>query len=253
MARSRLPDLDYVERTRHVAINLLFLMPWLLVYQLALVGSGSRLDNAAAVWLRSGIGMLGRHGFVVASLVASLVLCLVVLLRLREAARDRGVFGGMMVESVVYGFLLGLVASVLSRQVPMVRPHVPPGTLDAGGLSSGTIAALRTHVEGLGLALGAGIFEELVFRGVLVGGMLLVVGRGLGAGRTLTACLAVPAAAWVFSAWHHWGAGAEPWSQAVFTFRFHAGLVLGVIYVTRGLGIAALAHGVYDVLVLAQR
>ena len=253
MARSRLPDLDYVERTRHVAINLLFLMPWVLVYQLAMLGSGSRLDNAAAAWLRSGIAMLGRQGFVVMSLVASLVLCLIVLLRLREASRDRGVFGGMIVESVVYGLLLGLVASVLSRTIPMGRPHAPPGTLGTSGLTSGTIAALRTHVEGLGLALGAGIFEELVFRGLLVGGLLLVVGRGLGVGRTLTACIAIPAAAWVFSAWHHWGAGAEPWSQAVFTFRFHAGLVLGVIFVTRGLGIAALAHGIYDVLVLTQR
>ena len=66
-------------------------------------------------------------------------------------------------------------------------------SLDPSPLLSGTIAALRTHVEGLGLALGAGIFEELVFRGLLVGGLLLVVGRGLGVGRTLTACIAIPA------------------------------------------------------------
>lgn len=262
MAGPRLLDVDYVERTRSLPVNLLFLMPWVLVYQLALMGTGSRLDNAAAAWLRAGIGALGSQGFVLLSLVACLLLCLVVLLRLREASEDHGVFGGMLLEGLVYGALLGVVAQVLAQRLPMVRvvplsagPALAPGASSSalGSLSVGAIASLRATLEDIGLALGAGIFEELVFRGLLVGGLVLLVGRGLGAGRWLTAALAIPVAAYIFSDYHHWGVGGEPYVAEVFAYRFHAGIVLGAIYATRGLGIAALAHGFYDVLVLAQR
>ncbi len=247
------PSFDYVGRTRRVAVNLLFLMPWLAIYQLALFGSGTALDNAAAAWLRSGVSALGREGFTYGSLVVSLLLCLVVLLRLREASRDRGVFGGMLLESVVYGALLGIVAQTLAQTTALVRVEGPSWAPPPSELGTAVIATMRIHVENLGLALGAGIFEELLFRGALVGGGVFVIGHLFGAGRTIAALIMVPIAAWVFSAWHHAGPGGEPYVAEVFAFRLHAGLVLGTIYVTRGLGIAALAHGFYDVLVFASR
>jgi hypothetical protein len=54
----------------------------------------------------------------------------------------------------------------------------------------------------------------------------------------------------VFSGYHHWGVGGEPYVAEVFAFRFWAGATLGAIFLLRGIGIAALAHGFYDVLVL---
>ena len=61
---------------------------------------------------------------------------------------------------------------------------------------------------------------------------------------------AIVVSAWVFSGYHHWGVTGEPYVASVFAFRFWAGIGLGTIFLTRGLGIAAFAHGFYDVLVM---
>ena len=72
----------------------------------------------------------------------------------------------------------------------------------------------------------------------------------LGADRWSAGIVAVLGSAAVFAAYHHWGPGGEAWDAARFTFRLHAGALLGVVFLTRGLGIAAFAHGFYDALVL---
>ena len=231
--------MDYVARTREVPVNLLFLMPWLVVHQLCLLGARCPVDNAAGAWVKTLVGRLDRHAFVIASLVVVGLLYLVLLNRAREAPRDRGIYGGMLLEGVVYGALLGFVArvladtSLLQRVVPLTVP-----------------ALLRDGVEGLGLALGAGIFEELVFRGALVTLLLLFLRHALGTDRVTASVVAVLGAAWVFSAYHHWGVGGEPYVASVFAFRFWAGAALGAIFVTRGIGIAAFAHGFYDVMLI---
>ena len=249
-------EADYVTRTRALPVNLLFLMPWILIYQIALMGARSQVDNAAAAWLRAGARALGPRGFVVASLVCCLLLCLVVLIRLREAARDRGVFGGMFLEALIYGAVLGVIAQLLAHHLPLDRPvailAVPLQAVQDSALAPQGSEHLRGGLQQLGLAVGAGIFEEIAFRGLLLGGLMFLLVRGVGMDKWTAAFVALPLSAYLFSDYHHWGMGGEPYSQAVFAYRFHAGLVLGVIYLTRGLGIAALAHAFYDILVLVR-
>ena len=246
---SRTPPIlgvDYVQRTRAWPVNVLFLAPWIAVYELALLGTRSPVENAAAGWLRSAIRGLDRSHFVLLLLAVTLGLVLVLRSRVREARGDRGVFGGMFVEGICYGGLLGLVASLLAQRMPMGRWVALMPTNEARE----AVQHLQVGLRELGLALGAGIFEELVFRGFLLFGAWWVLRRGLGADRFTAAAVAVVGSAWVFSDYHHWGPGGEPYHAGVFAFRFHAGIVLGAIFLTRGLGIAALAHGFYDVLAM---
>jgi len=243
MPRARKPPpVDYLARTRELPVNLLFLIPWLVLYQLCLVAARSPVDNAAGAWVKTVLATLGRDGLLAVGLLLCGLLCVVVLLRIREAPRDRGVYGGMLLEGLVYGACLGVVAKVLAshlalgRMVPLALPH---------GLE-----AMRGTVEQLGLALGAGVSEELVFRGLLLFGLFALMRHGIGVDRVSAGCVAVLVSAWLFSGYHHWGPGGEPYVASVFAFRFWAGALLGAIFLTRGLGIAALAHGFYDVLVM---
>jgi len=105
-------------------------------------------------------------------------------------------------------------------------------------------------VRSLGIAIGAGIFEELLFRGVICYAAYRALRTVVGADRVSAGVVAVVLSAVLFSAYHHWGPGGEPWDAFRFTFRFHAGVLLGVVFLTRGLGIAAFAHGFYDALIL---
>lgn len=238
-ARStRAPPVDYLARTRELPVNVLFLLPFFAIYQLAMLATRSPVENAAGAWVATLVESLGARGLVTIGLLAASLLLAIVLLRTHQAPRDRGVFGGMLFEGLLYGGVLGLVSHVVATHLPLGR--MVPLAIDEmeGGLRS------------LGLALGAGVFEEVVFRGLVLGGLWALLRWGLGADRWTAGLVAVLASAWLFSAWHHWGAGAETWHADVFRFRVAAGVVLGTVFLTRGLGIAALAHGFYDALVM---
>jgi membrane protease YdiL (CAAX protease family) len=237
---------DYVARTRALPVNLLFLVPFVLIYEAALIGTRSPVENAAAAWLRGGLASLGHGGLIVTALLLGLVFLLVVAQRAREAPRERGIYGGMLLEGTLYGLLLGGAAHLLASSMPMGR--VVP--LAAPGGTAETMADLSHGMRDLGLAVGAGVFEELVFRGLLLAGLAAVLRYALTADRLTSGVVALLISSYVFSAYHHWGPYGEPYRAAVFAFRFHAGMILGALFLFRGLGIAALAHGVYDVLVM---
>ncbi|MHC5009389.1 MAG: CPBP family glutamic-type intramembrane protease [Planctomycetota bacterium] len=238
---------DYVARTRELPVNLLFLLPWLVVYELCLFASRSPVENAAGAWVKTLLRAFGREGLLTLTLLACLLMCLVLLHRIKEAPRDRGLYGGMLAEGLLYGAVLGAVAKVLASHLPLGR-MVPLAAPDGAW-----IHGLRDNVQRLGLAVGAGIFEELVFRGLVLVAILWLLRHALGTDRLSAAFVALFASAWIFSSYHHWGAGGEPYDQAVFAFRFWAGIALGTLFLTRGLGIAAFAHGFYDALVLVAR
>ena len=241
---------DYVRRTRSLPVNLLFLLPWLLVYQLAISFTHSPVDNAAAAWIRAVVAGVGRQGCILLTLLVAVGLGLVVLVRAREATRDRGIFGGMLIEGLCYGAVLGTIASMLAASLPMER--LVPLAAQSGGPGA-ALQEMQVSLRELGLAVGAGIFEELLFRGLLLAGLHALLRHVLGTDRVTAAVLSIVVAAYIFSDYHHWGATGEPYDAGVFAFRFHAGILLGSVYLFRGLGIAAFAHGFYDVLVMLGR
>ena len=238
---------DYVARTRSLPVNLLFLMPFLLVYQVAITFTQSPVDNAAAAWLRALWAALGPQGSMLATLGVALILGVVVWIRAREATQDRGIYGGMLLEGLCYGTLLGTVANVMATQMPLERVVALSAETGAG---TEALEGLRREFQSLGLAVGAGIFEELIFRGVLLAGLYALLKHAIGTDRFTAAALSIVVSAYLFSDYHHWGATGEPYDPYVFAFRFHAGLCLGALFLYRGLGIAAFAHGFYDILVM---
>ncbi len=235
---------DYVARTRAWPVNLVFLAPFVLVYEGALVATRCPVENAAAAWLRNVLLQLGPRGLLLLSLAVGVGFLLLVLHRAREAPRDKGIYGGMLLEGTLFGLLLGCAAHLMASMLPMGK------VVPLAAFNRPTLEGLSGGLRDLGLAVGAGVFEEVVFRGLVMGGMLLVLRQGLTADRWTSGLVALLVSSYLFSAYHHWGPHGEPYHDAVFAFRFHAGLALGAIFLARGLGIAALAHGIYDVVVM---
>jgi membrane protease YdiL (CAAX protease family) len=114
-------------------------------------------------------------------------------------------------------------------------------------------AGIALTVPGVSFAqfltfLGAGVYEEIVFRFGLFGGMLLLL-RLLFFPRFLAIPLAAVASALLFALAHHVGPWGEPWRRDYFLFRTAAGLYFTALYLFRGLGVAVGAHAAYDLLI----
>ena len=161
-------------------------------------------------------------------------------------ARDRrggpvraATLAAMLGESLVLALLFGLIVGTATAQ--LVGPF---RSLAAGvGLDGDALSRLT-------LSLGAGLYEELLFRVVVVA--LLANGCRLlfGASRLAAGIAGAVIGALLFSAFHYIGPLGEPLQLESFVFRALAGLAFSGLYLTRGFGITAWTHALYDVAVL---
>ncbi len=233
---------DYLRRSRAPRYSILFAMPLLILYE----GLSAMLTHSAVAGVRNGADVLlkslfvalgGRDGLVVFGLLlvgGAAVLVWRDLKRSGERLSAR-VFGGMLLESGLYAAVFGFVVGWLTTLVLEGPRH----------LSVGGSAALDLPTQ-LVVSLGAGIYEELLFRVVLVGALMWVARRLFRAGTGLAATIAVIVSALIFSSFHYVGALGDTFTVASFTFRALAGVVFSVLYVTRGFGITAWTHALYD-------
>lgn len=151
---------------------------------------------------------------------------------------DKRSVAWMYVESLVWALPLLLLN-------PFTRMSAP---IFAHGFGS---AGIESWLAGTALCVGAGIYEELVFRLALISLMVMVGGDLLRFAQSSTLVAAVLVSAVLFALHHHPPFGAEPFQAVRFTFRALAGVYLGTIFVFRGYAPAVGAHVAYNLLVVA--
>lgn len=145
--------------------------------------------------------------------------------------------------AIIEGLLWGIALGPVLRFTTSILP------LESAPLQLGS-----TH-QSLALAAGAGLYEELIFRALLLGaGALLFQSliRLLGwreAAHPLGCALALAISSLVF-AWAHVFGDSHALELQVFAFRALAGLVFGSLFLWRGLAVAAWGHAGYDALLL---
>lgn len=239
----------YFELSRTQTYSLLFAIPLLLLYEAGAAWvtttSESPLRNGADVLLRALLATGGVHStlaFTAFLVAAAGVVVLAEWRRRRVKGLEAKVFAGMMAESALYALLFGMVVGTATQWV-----------LEGVGFrlaadGAGTMASLPL-AEGIVLSLGAGIYEELLFRVLLAGG-LFVLFRSGGLPRGRAGVFAALLSALAFSAFHYVGPYGDPWQLQSFTFRFLAGLAFSALFLVRGFGIAAWTHALYDVFLL---
>jgi hypothetical protein len=236
-----------MDRTRSHTYSVLFALPLLLLYEVGALylttSEGSSLRNGADVLLRTLLHIGGVEGTLALTLVllAAGVVILVHERRTHHVPLRLPSFLGMAAESIVYALLLGVVVGTATR---VLLEGI------AIAFAAGPFQGL-TLTEAIVLSLGAGIYEELVFRVLLVGGLFAVF-RGGGLPGTQAGVYSVILAALIFSGFHYIGPYGDAWALPSFLFRFLAGVAFSVLFLLRGFGITAWTHALYDVfLVLA--
>jgi membrane protease YdiL (CAAX protease family) len=237
----RTPEpVPYSRATRHPWPCLLFLLPLLAAYEAGVVWiGGAHADafrNGADAWLRWALEVFGVRQLYAAPLLVAVVFVAWSGLRFDDRPGDPfGTCLGMAIESVAFGLGLWGLSRGVGPFLDALHLAVRPGKGMAG------MAHVVTFV-------GAGIYEELLFRLLLYSGLVAVLGL-LAAPKGLAVSAAALVSAALFAAAHHVGPYGEPFDNYVFIFRGLAGLYFAILYQFRGFGIAVGAHACYDVVV----
>lgn len=243
----------YWQATRAPRYSVLIALPLLLLYELLAVvvgpASGGLRNGADALLRGLAMSIGGRWAPVV---LGAALLCAGAWLVGRDARRhgwkwNTRWFGLMLGESAVLALLFGVVVATATSQLLGVLPlaiyeAASPLAVQGGPLSHGWATWLM-------LSLGAGLYEELVFRVMLVGGIAALAPAVLGTSRRASLTIAVVVSAVLFSLAHYVGPYGDPLQLASFTFRFIAGLAFSALFALRGFGITAWTHALYDVYV----
>ena len=231
--------LNYLSATRHPWASLVFLLPWVIVYEggvLAMTdGQSASLRGGADEWLRLGLAQYGLGQAWVAPLILiSILLSWSVWDWGKRPREPVAVAFGMMLESVIFAAALWAIAR---NFVPLLQEYGIPTASIRFNASAGEVVRY----------IGAGIYEEVLFRLGLFSGLYLLL-RLVMLPSIVALVLAAVAAALAFAAAHHLGPHGETMATTRFLFRVTAGLFFTALYVVRGFGVAVGAHACYDIL-----
>jgi membrane protease YdiL (CAAX protease family) len=228
---------------RDLLTSLVLVFPLLIIYQIGVLFTLPMLNGADFVttFLFHTLG-LSVQGYLV--FVASVVLLFALalgLLRRRQHFNPRLIFP-VLLESTIYALTMGSLIVLVMTKVLGISPKLAATTLEAQGMLTRLV-----------MSIGAGVYEETVFRLGLLGGLALLFQRGFGAARWAAVPAAFVLSAVAFSAVHHIPPYGDPFTMGLFTFRLLAGIFFGVLFWFRGFAVAVYTHALYDVYVLLVR
>lgn len=237
---------SYLAHSRRPLQVLIFLLPLIVLYELGLwliladhqsghvstVGAHRRI-----VWFFSQFG-IESGGLFLGGLAIILVLLIWHLLNRdpwRVSVKTAGI---MAAEAIVLALPLLAIGQLINQQLAAA----PTGSLEAMSLPGK-----------MTISIGAGLYEELLFRMMIIAAVHTLLVDVAKASNRLGAGAAIVVSAALFTWYHPLGSDADPGriSLQKVLFFFAAGVYFGLIYLGRGFGIVVGAHAVYDLIVVA--
>lgn len=227
----------YFHRTQRPLHCLVFILPFLVAFEIGMLWRQATMPGrmpSLVAWrgIERFVELLGASGFYFPGLLLVAILLAWHLAAHHPWTIDKPTLAGMLGESIVWAIPLFVFNSVLHQ--------------------ARTSSIESRWIDDVLLSIGAGIYEELVFRLIAITLLSLVLIDVLSVPKNTAIIFILFASAALFAAHHHKPFGDEEFELTRFLFRTGAGLYLAGIFVFRGFGIAAGAHAFYDILVVTQ-
>lgn len=248
---------SYLDRTSRPVYALGYLLLFIVIYEIGtMLISPEALNQSQGrvvsfIWLQNTLEYIGfSQRFVWAAPPLAVVLILVGLQISSQTSWKVYLsdFIPMTVECILLAIPLIVLCLALNRSINSNSVVVALQTSTATAPASGGF--LVNVVTGI----GAGIYEELIFRLVLICILMMFFQDLLGLDRAISVVLSILISAVLFSLHHHIflldGSlqSGEAFSFMKFTFRLLAGVYFAVLFAVRGFGIAAGTHAFYDII-----
>ncbi|MBT3215370.1 MAG: CPBP family intramembrane metalloprotease [Deltaproteobacteria bacterium] len=228
---------NYWRFSRSAYYSVVAALPLFVVYEILVIMTQSRywgIRNAADMWIRTFLMAFDLRAQHLTFVMIGIAFALIPLAKSRSSGvkLKANYFLLMFAEAFAYSLVLGVALQSILRL----------SGLAAGGPGNGAL-------QNFALSLGAGLFEEIIFR-VLLLNLLFYLLSYVFKNKVTTAVIAVLAASFLFSLSHYVGSMADSWQLYSFMFRWIAGMLFTVLYFIRGFAITAYTHALYDIWVL---
>jgi len=226
--------------------SMLLVFPLFLVYQVGVLAVPQVYNGADLITTQLLRLLHGQTGaYILVNLAFGLAFVLTVFVLRRKNEFHPRMFIPVLLESALYAVTMGTVIVLVMTNVLHIDPNLSIAPTQAAPDTATSVGLFGRII----LSFGAGVHEELVFRLMLVSGLLAVFGKLFHMRRFVAVMLAFSISAFLFSAAHH-VVGGEPWRLGVFTYRFLCGIIFATIFQLRGFAVAVYTHALYDIFVL---
>ncbi|OQY27588.1 MAG: hypothetical protein B6244_10015 [Candidatus Cloacimonetes bacterium 4572_55] len=248
-----LPDIEerstptgYFNLTRTASYSFIASLPLFIAYEALILwanaGNSVQVRISAEIWIKRMLAGFGIAGHIALGVLLLLIgFAILFSERKKQIPFHQRYFLIMIAESFFYAIVIGII---ISRTVGMLFARIPAYPM----ISENGLFDLFTNIS---LSIGAGPYEELFFRVLLVGGLYLSI-RLFIQNRARAYTVSAIIAALIFSGIHYIGIFGDPFIWSSFVFRFLFGLALNMIFLVRGFGVAAWTHAIYDILVVTE-
>lgn len=234
---------DYWSEARRPLACLLFLVPWIGIYEVGVLMLGdkepNRIRNGADFWMRSLLSGAGLGQLLLLPLLVIGVLLSWHVVRRHPWRLRLETQLGMLAES----FLLAVALIAVGQVHQLLFVNLQPDAADPRLLMLNTGPLTRAISF-----IGAGVYEEVMFRLLLLP-LVYFAFRILECPPKFAAAMAAISTAFLFALAHHVGPAADAFNLFAFSFRIAAGTFFAAIFFLRGFGITVGCHAAYDLLV----
>ncbi len=226
---------QYLSQSHNLLNSLVLVLPLLIIYQVGLLLGNFHGLNGVDLVTVSLLHFAGIYGLLFFN-IALIVLFFVGTWHLRKKHKfDPGFFMPMVVESAFYAFFLGaFIVLIMSYALPMAQTDIK----EAGWATKVTVS------------LGAGVYEELVFRLGLISLLVYFFTKAVKVKKGTAVLAAFVISSVLFSLAHFVQREMVAYE---FVYLFIAGLILSVLFKFRSFAIAVYTHAFYDMFVLFSR
>jgi membrane protease YdiL (CAAX protease family) len=234
------PLQQYLIESELPLVSLTFLLPMIVLYEIGTIYFASDWSRhtetrvLAFNLLRQFMAMFGATGRYLPCFAVIFILLTWHIAR-RDPWRLRARTNILMcADSALLALPLLAVGSLIGRYLPLYA--------DDGSLKAGLV-----------LSLGAGIYEEALFRLIAFTVLNILLVDMLGVQKRWAYLLIVVSSAILFASYHYWSPQSAPfrWSDCI--FRTICGVYFGVLFMGRGFGVTAGTHAAYDIYFFAGR
>jgi len=228
----------YFQRSKNLANSFVFILPLLVLYELGIALQSSNIKNTADIIIKTPLSLFGKNGSFIFNLLVIIFLLISIFYLEKERSFQIFIFFPMFIESLVYALCIGYILGFLVYKI--LFPYVLAAPL-----------AMHAWTSVL-LSVGAGVYEEIVFRLLLISALYYICIHVLKTSRPFSAMISIALGALIFASMHYIGDTGNKFTYMNFTFRLLSGIILSTIFMFRGLGIAVYTHTIYDVFVVLK-